>query len=555
MSSRGVYGPGTFTDDKFTPVPLECKRILKLLVKATPGFTQDVAVLDSVSFVGGDYPIIPGPIKSQAVTAVIHAMAGIVGQEILELRGQKRSALTINTDQAGLYLASPVTFSVDGRDAVQLIESGQLDKLAPDTMNGAVEGPLKYRAMAIYPTKNPGEWYQWHGSNDPNPGLRLLGIDPDARLPSNDAAYELIKSRVSQYSAKELDMMMTEHGLCGCTCYTPEAWRQTSMAKVLARHPLINYKRKLETPDLPPSPFHGRAGPHYRGACSGAGFGRVGCGGHPRPEEELGGSDFAAVYLDCWKENIRLGLGQRGWQGDAARAAEGCRRGDSGIPDSLLGAERIRARRPPGHGQRARTGIVYLDENCFGPDGCWAERPGWQQIADAAAGSTYVMGRAYGYTNGECVLPSLPISDMSTGAVSLVAVLMALRDRAKFGGSYYGAAALTAYNTFTLQEEVGLYQPDVVAKIQEMWSFPKMTPEHHVYDLLFMLWKAWVKKGGLVDSEDFYAHFRDTAFGRNMKILAPIIQYANDEVNPRWITPPQPYCYNTGAIAFANASG
>lgn len=200
-------------------------------------------------------------------------------------------------------------------------------------------------------------------------------------------------------------------------------------------------------------------------------------------------------------------------------------------------------------------GIVYLDENCFGPDGCWAERPGWQQIADAAAGSTYVMGRAYGYTNGECVLPSLPISDMSTGAVSLVAVLMALRDRAKFGGSYYGAAALTAYNTFTLQEEVGLYQPDVVAKIQEMWSFPKMTPEHHVYDLLFMLWKAWVKKGGLVDSEDFYAHFRDTAFGRNMKILAPIIQYANDEVNPRWITPPQPYCYNTGAIAFANASG
>lgn len=255
MSSRGVYGPGTFTDDKFTPVPLECKRILKLLVKATPGFTQDVAVLDSVSFVGGDYPIIPGPIKSQAVTAVIHAMAGIVGQEILELRGQKRSALTINTDQAGLYLASPVTFSVDGRDAVQLIESGQLDKLAPDTMNGAVEGPLKYRAMAIYPTKNPGEWYQWHGSNDPNPGLRLLGIDPDARLPSNDAAYELIKSRVSQYSAKELDMMMTEHGLCGCTCYTPEAWRQTSMAKVLARHPLINYKRKLETPDLPPVPF------------------------------------------------------------------------------------------------------------------------------------------------------------------------------------------------------------------------------------------------------------------------------------------------------------
>ena len=32
--------------------------------------------------------------------------------------------------------------------------------------------------------------------------------------------------------------------------------------------------------------------------------------------------------------------------------------------------------------QRRGYGIVYVNENCFGYDGEWASRPGWQQIAD-----------------------------------------------------------------------------------------------------------------------------------------------------------------------------
>lgn len=30
-------------------------------------------------------------------------------------------------------------------------------------------------------------------------------------------------------------------------------------------------------------------------------------------------------------------------------------------------------------------GIVYVNENCFGYDGDWKERPGWQQIADCVS--------------------------------------------------------------------------------------------------------------------------------------------------------------------------
>jgi crotonobetainyl-CoA:carnitine CoA-transferase CaiB-like acyl-CoA transferase len=30
-------------------------------------------------------------------------------------------------------------------------------------------------------------------------------------------------------------------------------------------------------------------------------------------------------------------------------------------------------------------GIVYVNENCFGYEGEWAHRPGWQQIADCVS--------------------------------------------------------------------------------------------------------------------------------------------------------------------------
>ena len=39
---------------------------------------------------------------------------------------------------------------------------------------------------------------------------------------------------------------------------------------------------------------------------------------------------------------------------------------------------------------KRNKGIVYVDENCYGPNGPFAERPGWQQIGDAASGYSYV---------------------------------------------------------------------------------------------------------------------------------------------------------------------
>ncbi len=187
-------------------------------------------------------------------------------------------------------------------------------------------------------------------------------------------------------------------------------------------------------------------------------------------------------------------------------------------------------------------GIIYLDENCYGPDGYYAERPGWQQVADAAAGSSYVCGKAYGYPEGQGVLPSLPISDMSTGIVSALNIMMSLRDRAKYGGSYHGTASLTAYNAYTLTPEIGLYRPEIVQKIQETYQFQPMTSADHVVPLYYMIADAWKKRSDLVSDEKYYVHFGDSVYGRDLRIVAPMVRYDDEDLTPRWELPPLPFC-------------
>ncbi len=78
---EGGYGPGTWVDTSFTPLPQECERLLILMALASPGFTADTRLIEGVKFEGDDLPNIPGPLKAQAFTAVLHAMLGIIGHE------------------------------------------------------------------------------------------------------------------------------------------------------------------------------------------------------------------------------------------------------------------------------------------------------------------------------------------------------------------------------------------------------------------------------------------------------------------------------------------
>ena len=86
-------------------------------------------------------------------------------------------------------------------------------------------------------------------------------------------------------------------------------------------------------------------------------------------------------------------------------------------------------------------GIVYASLNAFGEIGPWAERAGWEQLAQAATG----MQTRYG-GDGPPTLQPFPINDYGTGIMGGFGVGMALyhRERTGQGQEIYTALARTA---------------------------------------------------------------------------------------------------------------
>lgn len=226
--------------------------------------------------------------------------------------------------------------------------------------------------------------------------------------------------------------------------------------------------------------------------------------------------------------------------------------------DVIIQAFRLRSLERKGFGledvldmaNKRGKGIVYVDLNCYGPDGYYAERPGFQQIADAASGCSYVCGKAYGFDEGVSVLPSLPIADMLSGAVGVIDTMLALRDRATHGGSYHAHVSLTAVDAVQLEENIGLYPPEIVKEIQDKYKFAPMTPDLHVEELLYVLGDAWGHHSDVLKREGFMVKFPQSAWGGDHTILSPIVKYENSSASPHWTHGPVPYC-ESNEIAWA----
>lgn len=558
-----VYGPGTHTDKTFVPVPQDTERIFRLIASETPGFTQDEAILSKVKFTGEDFPVIPGPIKAVSVAAALHAMAGVLADEILTIRGaeDKNRQITVNTTHAGFWLGTIAAAHVGGEDVVSLVRQGKMKSLIPDWEMGWTDTPLKYRATALYPTANPEVWYSLHGSMDAPPVLKSIGVDPNdtEANQSKEAAAAHIAKHTSKISPEQLEMTNLLNGLCGSICFTPEQWNNSSMGKSLAAHPLINSKPLCPSvktgpvafPPLDPNdkrPLAGVrvleltrviAGPQISTLLSSMGADVIRVNPPHLPDINV-----LQLTLNAGKRTIALDLRKpadaallQSLVQDADVFVQGFRLGKMAkyglAQDDIVAMAAARGR-----------GIIYVSENCYGPDGYYAERPGWQQIADAAAGSAYVTGRSLNLPNNEAVLPSLPVSDMTCGLLGAVGTLKALRDRATKGGSYAVHSSLVAVNTYALRPEVGLYPKEIVKECADRFQWAEMRGSHHVLDLLVTIYDGWKRVLGayLEENSGWFQSFEKSSFGGDrLSLLKPVLSFSDKESTPEWRTPSLPY--------------
>ncbi|KAL1857808.1 hypothetical protein Plec18170_003032 [Paecilomyces lecythidis] len=563
-----IYGPGTFIDKEFLPVPDDARRVFEFLARTTPGFTKDTRAWDSVQFEGHAEPMIPGPLKAPVVAAALHAMCGVVANELLaERTGQAayEQSVTINTDQAAIWLGSVFKFRLNGSEASELVSMGKESSIFKrDFEKGVFGTPLRLRTTAIYPTKTTGVWYQLHGSLDADPVLRAIGVDPTTNCESPDEAYEVIRNQTQKFTADELEMIMVKNGFCGGICYTPDGWRKTLMGKRLASHPLVNYSRESYAIPTPPAPLPVLpdrrplagvkvvelvriiAGPVIGTtlAAFGADVIRVNCSNLPdiNALQLTLNAGVRTIDLDLTKDEDLVRLHEL--VEDADVFIQGFRPG--ALARKKLGLTNLLEMA----GKRGK-GIVYVEENAYGPDGPFHERPGWQQIGDAASGSSFITGRSLGYTDGTSVLPPLPISDMTTGLVGSLGALMALRDRARYGGSYRVMSSLVAADAIALEPEIGLYSPEVVKKNAETFQWGVMEPSQYVSELLMVVLNGWKKVYPEYFSPDspLMTTFEKSPWG-HLQILSPVVKLGDDAVTPRWEASPVPHCYYDRQISW-----
>ena len=121
-------------------------------------------------------------------------------------------------------------------------------------------------------------------------------------------------------------------------------------------------------------------------------------------------------------------------------------------------------------------GIIYISESCFGavppslePTAsaeakAWAQRPGWQQIADCISGVAWAQGLEFMELD-EPVVPPFPMSDYGTGCAGAIAALTGLYKRATEGGSWWGGVSLVGYDVYLLS--LGLYEPEILESLKK----------------------------------------------------------------------------------------
>jgi hypothetical protein len=96
---------------------------------------------------------------------------------------------------------------------------------------------------------------------------------------------------------------------------------------------------------------------------------------------------------------------------------------------------------------RKRPGIIYVSVSCYGYDGPWAERAGYDPLGQVASG--YAAGE--GSTDAPVMASTFTLNDYLAAYAAAAGVNAALLRRAEEGGSYHVKASLTAASMWVME--------------------------------------------------------------------------------------------------------
>jgi crotonobetainyl-CoA:carnitine CoA-transferase CaiB-like acyl-CoA transferase len=372
----------------------------------------------------GNDPFFRAPFRIGGSAAAALAATGVAANDIWQLRSGRRQSVAI-----GVRAAAATLRTIDY--TARRTEAGTFERV-PVTETFA----HMLTVTQPWPTRD-GRWFLPH-LNLPHLAARVLGVLGCENTPAAVAA------AVAKWNADELEEAIAAAGACGGTIRTPEEWQAHPQGQLLARQPVIDVAR---TNDASPQPFHSGARP-----LSGVrvlDLTRILAGPVGTRALAEHGADVlmvAAAHLPQAQDHVRdTSHGKRSCfldfrqPADASRFADLVREADvvfDGYRPGVLGQFGF----APDDLFKLRPGLVHISVSCFGSDGPFGGRAGWEQVAQAVTGVCHTNGLLT--KAGQPKLVFAPMCDYITGYLAAYGAMLALARRAREGGGYRVAASL-----------------------------------------------------------------------------------------------------------------
>ncbi|WQF82283.1 Putative CoA-transferase family III [Colletotrichum destructivum] len=420
-------------------------------------------------------PYFPIPFKETELVAALKAIEGGVAGALAATKygtaGGNRVSVNLEKSTAFLiqaYLATVGGYGKLDREVKQYLKDTDLLQAQSD--------PYRRMSANLYETKRPGEYYHIHGSLEASTTLRMIGLEPfRPDLKDHDAIVQTIESHVRNFTVEELERMNGEKRQAGVPVLKHEDFIRTPHGATNLRLP--PWSVDVLEDSTPPTPLPSTpdrrilSGIKVLELCriiAGPVIGRILAeyGADVLKITGPGLSDVPFFQVDG-------NMGKRAADLDL-KTEDGRRRFETLLADAdvVLDGYRPGALQKLGYGAAALAklaekrgrGFVYVSENCFGYQGEWRQRPGWQQIADCVSGVAWEQGRFMGLD--EPVVPPFPISDYGTGCIGAIAALTGLHNRAVRGGSWHGKASLLQYDLLLVR--AGQYPDDVKRELRRL---------------------------------------------------------------------------------------
>lgn len=372
---------------------------------------------DHVAITGAD-PFFRTPFRIGETVACVLAASGVAASDLWEHRTGRRQLVAIAVAEAAASLH--VVNYTQSRDA-----DGTYRPLPPsDSMQ---------HMMSItqpWPTAD-GRWFLPH-FNLPHLERRVLGVL------ACESQVDSVSAAVARWNADDLESAIARARACGGKVRSREEWLAHPQGAYLATRPVVEITRIADGPPEPLPP-----GDRPLSGIRVLDLTRILAG--PTSARTLAehGADVLMVAAEDTPqvpEFVRdLSHGKRSTFLDLRQAADVATLTDLAREADIF----VNGYRPGRLAERGfglddlvklRPGIINVSINCFGSGGPFADRGGWEQVAQSVTGVALTHGTMTGA--GQPKLAPAPMCDYVTGYLAAYGAMVALGRRTREGGSY-----------------------------------------------------------------------------------------------------------------------